>query len=175
MSKTKSLVVLSLCSAILVIAQVTLAVLPNIELVTLLCIIYTLFFRTKALAVIYVFVLVEGLLFGFGLWWINYLYVWTVLWGVVMLLSRMQSMIGYATVAGLFGLFFGMLTAIPYLFIGGLNMALSYWVNGIAFDITHAIGNVIVTILLYKPLWLVFKRAFGVPKSQVEIVEINEV
>ena len=35
---------------------------------------------------IYGFVLIQGLFSGFALWWIPYLYLWTVLWGAAMLL-----------------------------------------------------------------------------------------
>ena len=87
-TKTKTLVEMALLTAVLVLAQVSLAALPNIELVSFLCIVYTRFYRSKALAIIYLFVLVEGLLFGFGIWWLTYLYIWTILWGVTMLFHK---------------------------------------------------------------------------------------
>mgnify|MGYP001090424746 CR=1 FL=1 len=75
----KELVALALLTALLFVAQVALAFLPNIELVSLLIIVYTLAFRHKVLYVIYAFAVLEGLLYGFTMWWITYLYVWTVL------------------------------------------------------------------------------------------------
>ncbi len=148
---------MSLCSALMVIAQVALAFIPNVELVSLLCIIYTKFFGKKTPIIIYTFVLIEGCIFGFGIWWINYLYVWTILWAISMCFRNMDSLIGWATISGFFGLFFGMLTAIPYLFIGGWSMAFSYWVSGIAFDIPHCIGNILCVVVLYKPLIYLFQ------------------
>ena len=65
--------------------------LPNVELVSTLTMVYTLVYRRQALIPIYVFVLMEGVLWGFGTWWIPYLYLWTVLWGVTMLLPRRRT------------------------------------------------------------------------------------
>lgn len=159
LTKIQMLVIMAFCSAILVIVQVALAVIPNVELVSLLCIIYTLYFRKKAVIIIYVFVAVEGIIFGFGIWWISYLYVWTILWLVTMLVSKhVKSVFVWAVISGFYGLFFGLLTAVPYLFMGGITTAFSYWVNGIAFDIAHCIGNVITAILLFRPLSFVFSR-----------------
>lgn len=74
--KTREIVTMGILSAVLLAAQVSLGFLPNIEIVTLLIIVYTLVLRKKVFFVIYVFVLLEGLIYGFGLWWLNYLYVW---------------------------------------------------------------------------------------------------
>ncbi len=163
LSKTQTLVTLALCSALLVIAQVSLAVIPNVELVSLLCIVYTLFFRKKALAIIYVFVMVEGVIFGFGIWWFNYLYIWTILWAVTMLAKNLNSSFAWAIISAFYGLFFGMLTAIPYFFMGGLPTAFSYWVSGLVFDIAHCIGNFVVALVLFKPLCFAFSKIYGSP------------
>lgn len=168
LTQVQGLVIMAFCSAILVIAQVGLAVIPNVELVSLLCIIYTLYFRKKAIVIIYVFVAVEGIIFGFGLWWFSYLYVWTILWAITMIVSKWtKSFVAWAIISGFFGLFFGMLTAIPYLFMGGIAMAFTYWVNGIAFDIAHCVGNVVTAVLLFKPLCFVFTRLLGSPWEKV--------
>ncbi len=161
-SKTRELVLLSLLAAILVLAQVSLAVIPNVELVSLLCIIYTLFFKKKALFIIYTFVVVEGFLFGFGIWWFTYLYIWTILWALTMLTANMQSAVWFAILSGFFGLLFGAFTAIPYLFIGGPTHMFSYWVSGLVFDVTHCIGNVVTALLLFRPLSILMERLLGV-------------
>ena len=66
--KTREIVTMGILSAILLAAQVSLGFLPNIELVTLLLIVYTLVLKKKVFFVIYVFVLLEGMIYGFGLW-----------------------------------------------------------------------------------------------------------
>ena len=55
----RELVFLALCTAVLFVSQVALAFLPNIELVSLLVIVYTHAFRRKVLYIIYAFTLLE--------------------------------------------------------------------------------------------------------------------
>ena len=156
-TSTKELVSLALIAAAMVIGQVVFAVLPNVEVVSLIVILTTLRFRAKALFPIYVFVLLEGLLYGFGIWWMSYLYVWTVLWAITMLFSDSEDPLLFALIAALFGLMFGALTAIPYLF-GGIGMAITYFVRGVSFDLVHCVANFAVVLALFKPLYAVFKR-----------------
>ena len=145
-------------SAILVAVQVALSFLPNIELVSLLIIIYTLVFGKKALYIIYVFVAVEGMIYGIGLWWINYLYIWTILFVITILLRKQHSSYIWAIISGFYGLIFGALCAIPNLFISGIGSATSYWIAGIPYDIMHAVGNFAVALLLFHPLYQVLDR-----------------
>lgn len=67
--KTKELVRDAFLAAILLVLQVSLSWLPNVELVSLLLILYTLVFRRHVWFILYVFVILEGLIYGFGLWW----------------------------------------------------------------------------------------------------------
>lgn len=154
----KELVLVSLLSAVLLISQVALAFLPNIEVVSLLLILYTLFFKKKTLYIIYIFALLEGLIYGFGIWWMMYLYVWTILWGIATLLKKENSPVIWAFVSGFFGLFFGTLCSVPYFFIGGVHMGLSWIVSGLFMDVLHGIGNFIVTLVLFQPLYSVFQK-----------------
>ncbi|MFB0920018.1 MAG: hypothetical protein QMB62_03920 [Oscillospiraceae bacterium] len=148
----RELIELSLMSALIVGTQLAMAALPNINLVSVLIIITVIVYGAKAFYSVAVFVLLEGLIYGFGLWFINYLYVWAVLAAIALIFRKNQIALIWAVIAGLFGLSFGLLCAIPYLFIGGRAMALSYWVSGIPFDITHCISNFILTLLLINPL-----------------------
>ncbi len=152
-SKTKDIVIVGIMSALLLTVQVALSFLPNIELVSLLIIISTIVFGWKTLSIIYIFVFAEGLIFGFGSWWICYLYVWTVLMLITMIFRKNRSSFFWAVVAGAFGLGFGALCSIPYIFIGGFPMALAGFINGIPFDVTHCIANYIITLVLFKPLY----------------------
>ena len=152
MMKIYDMVVQALLGAILLVVQVALAPLPNIELVSILILVYTLTFGLKALASIYVFVIIEGLIYGFGIWWIHYLYIWTILWAAVMLLKPMGSWIFWTLLLGIYGFCFGALCAIPYLFVGGPGAALAYWISGIPYDIFHCLGNVVAGAVLFKPL-----------------------
>lgn len=151
--KAKHLAVTSLLAAILLAGQVALSGLPNIEPVSLLLILYTLCFGVRiALGAAGVFVVLEGILYGFGIWWFSWLYIWPLLILISYLCRRNTSVILWCVISGAFGLGFGALCAIPSLLIGGPMAALSYWINGIPFDLAHCVGNVLAMALLYKPL-----------------------
>lgn len=156
--KIRELTILALFAALMVALQVAMSFLANIEPVTLLIILMTVHMGWKALFSVGVFVLLEGLIYGFGIWWFNYLYVWAILVCVVMALRRHASPLLWAIVAGIYGLLFGTLCSIPYFVTGGWAAGVSYIIAGIPYDIPHCIGNVVMLALLYQPLDKVLSR-----------------
>ena len=146
------LAVYALLAALLYGSQVALAALPNIEVVSVMIAVYTRVYKKRALIVVYLFVLLELITYGLGLWSINYLYTWAVLWLVAMGMRKVESPILHALALACFGLLFGLLCAVPYLFIGGAGLFASYFVSGIPFDLLHCAGNLCTGLLLYKPL-----------------------
>lgn len=148
----QELTVLSLLGAIPYAGQVAMAALPNIEPVSTLFLVYTLVLGNKALFPIYIFVLLEGFTYGFGLWWLCYLYIWAILYLIVRLLRKNDSTLFWAVISGAYGLAFGALCAIVYLVTGGPGAALSWWLAGIPYDVIHCAGNFAVTLVLYRPL-----------------------
>ncbi len=156
---TYELVLFALLAALTFALQVAMAQLPNIEPVSLLLMVFTRVFGLKALLIAYVFVLLEVLLYGLSLWTINYLYVWAVLCVVVYALRALDSPVLWAVISGAFGLLFGLLCAIPYLFVGGPGLAASYFISGIPFDLVHCAGNFVLALLLGGPLVKLTRRA----------------
>ena len=155
----RRLALLGILTAVLLGSQVALAALPNVEIVSLLVILYSLLLGRQALLIIYGFVLLEGFLYGFGLWWVSYLYVWTLLAGIALSLRRSEApALFWAIVSGFFGLGFGALCALPYLVTGGIAAAVSYWVAGLGFDLIHCAGNFLGCLLLFRPLRRLLER-----------------
>lgn len=150
--KATYLATMGVLSAILLVGQLGMAFLPNIEPVTFLIIIYTLVYRKRVFAIIYTFVILEGLIFGFGIWWVSYLYIWSILAVLTLLLQKIDSAVLWAVIAGAFGLLFGALCSIPYLISGGIGAAFAYWSAGIPYDILHCAGNFTITLVLYHPV-----------------------
>lgn len=150
---TKELVSMALLSAILIIGQVGLSYMPNIEVISLLVYIYAQIYNRKVFLIIYVFVLIEGCIYGFGLWWFGYLYIWSIL-AIVVLINRKKrtSIAMTGIILGAYGLAFGFLYSLPYFFAGGFAAGFSYWVSGIPFDLLHCVGNIAVSLVLYRPL-----------------------
>ncbi len=156
--KTKNMVTVGILVAALEAVKFSLSAIPGVELVSLFIILYTINFRKLILYVIYTFVLLEGLMYGFGIWWVMYLYIWTLLAGAAYLCRKNRSVILWGMIAGVYGMLFGALCAIPYLFTSGFQAAIAYWVAGIPYDIAHGIANFFVTLLLFSPLNQVLKK-----------------
>ena len=133
-------------------AKVVMAPLPNIEPVSLLVMVFVVTFGKKALFPIYVYVLLEYALFGFGLWSAAYLYVWALLALVAWVFRKMDFPLGWAVLSGAFGLLFGALCAPVCLLTGGPAFALSWWLSGIPFDFAHCAGNFFLALVLFRPL-----------------------
>lgn len=149
---------MGLMTALLFMGQVFLAVFPNIEVVSLLIILYTRFLGKKVYFIIYAFVLLEGFFYGFGIWWFSYLYIWSILAGIAGFFHKNDSILFWSILSGFYGLAFGALCAIPYLIAGGLAAGVSYWISGLMFDITHCIGNFFLCLVLFHPLSLLMER-----------------
>ena len=109
------LVLSGLMGALLVVSKQAMSGLPNIEPVTLLIILFALELPRETPGAITVFLVLQGVLYGFGLWWAMYLYVWYLLAFLTRLLRRMDHALGWAVFSGLYGLCFGGLCAAVYL------------------------------------------------------------
>ena len=133
-------------------AKVAMMALPNIEPTSLMVMLFAVTFGRKALYPIYVYVLLEFILYGLNLWSVNYLYVWLILAAGAWLMRGMTHPLGWALLSGVFGLLFGALCAPVYLFVGGPAYALSWWISGIPFDLLHCGGNFVIALVLFVPM-----------------------
>ena len=155
----RELCILSLMAALIFGTKVALASIPNINLNAVLIILTVVFFGWKALYTVYVYVLLEGLVFGFSVWWVGYLYVWAVLVVVAMLFRKNDSALLWAVIAGVFGLCFGLMMYVEWFAInGGWKGFFAMWVAGIPYDLTHCVGNFVFTLVLYRPLHTVMEK-----------------
>ncbi len=128
--------------------------LPNIHLIGMFIMTFTIVYRKKALVPIYVFVMLAGLFSGFSVWWLPYTYIWTVLWGITMLLPRSlprkAQYIVYPLVCALHGLAYGALYA-PVQALAyhmGFKAMLAWVAAGFTFDMLHAAGNLALGLLV---------------------------
>ena len=159
--KVREVAVFGVLGGLLFASKLAMEILPNIHLIGVFTVVITVVYRWKALYPLYIFVVMLGLYYGFNMWWIPYLYIWPLLVCTVMLLQKNDSRLFWATAAGIFGLCFGALCAIPYFFIGGWPAAFSYWLSGIPFDIAHCAGNFAVTFALLPGLMRAMGAACG--------------
>ena len=84
----KEIAVFGMLGGVMYVSKMLMELLPNVHLLGVFIIAFTVVYRQKALYIIYTYVFLNGIFSGFAAWWIPYLYVWTVLWGAVMLLPR---------------------------------------------------------------------------------------
>ena len=151
----RHLLIFAMLGTIQFVSKQALEFLPNVELVSTLTMVYTLVYRKRGLIPVLVFILMEGLLWGFSVWWFPYLYLWPILWAVTMALPKLMpvwlQVPVYCLVCGLFGLAYGTLYA-PYqslVFLGGdLKKTLAWIAAGFPWDVTHAIGNLALGTLI---------------------------
>ena len=156
---TRELCLLSLLGALMFVTQLLMSGLANVHIIAPLIIVCCAVFAWKAMYAVLLFVLLEVLVWGLGLWVISYIYMWPLLALVAILMHKNESALVWAVLAAAHGLLFGAGCAIPYLFIGGFEMAFSYWVSGIPFDLVHCAGNFVLTLILYRPLKNVMFKA----------------
>ena len=156
-------VIFAMLGAIMFCSKLVMELLPNIHLIGTLTMIYTLVYRKKALYPIYIFVILTGLYGGFGLWWAPYLYIWTILWGVTMLLPKnLDNKLGafiYPLVCSLHGLIYGILYAPAQALMFGLDFdgMIAWIIAGFPFDLLHAGGNLVAGLLII-PLSKLLKK-----------------
>lgn len=142
------------------VSKVIMDVLPNIHLIGVLTMIYTVAFRVKAMIPLYVFIFLNALyalLFSgpFGwMWCLPYLYIWTILWGVTMLLpKRMPKKLKYVLyplVCCLHGLAFGTLYAPAQALMFGFTkeQTIAWIISGLPWDLLHGVSNFCVGFLI---------------------------
>lgn len=144
---------------------------PNIHLLGVFTIALTVVYRKKALYPIYIYVLLNGLLAGFSLWWYPHLYQWTVLWAVVMLLPRKlpskAAPIVYMVICSLHGFLYGVLY-VPFQALAfGLNLKgmVSWIIAGLPFDMIHGVSNFFCGILIVPLIRAIMLAERGVGKE----------
>lgn len=156
----QDIALIGVMTAVIEVSKLAMSFLPNVELVTFWIVMFTLFFGPKVIYSILVFILIEISIYGVHVWVIMYLYIWPLLALIAYLLRKKNSVWFYSILSGFFGLCFGAICSVPYIFIGavdgglgsGLIMAFNWWIAGIPFDILHGIANFAIMLVLYTPV-----------------------
>lgn len=149
--------------SLMFVSKILMEIAPNIHLLGMFCMSFTIVYRSKALIPIYVYVFLNGLYAGFDVWWIPYLYIWAVLWGVTMLLPKDMSpkvaKVVYPIVCCLHGAFFGVLYAPAQAIVFGYTWEkmLMWIIAGLPFDFLHAAGDLAAGLLVFPMSQLLFK------------------
>lgn len=156
----RDIVLISILSASVTAGKLVLSFIPNVEIVTLLFIVYTVVFGTrKSLFISLVFSTTEILIYGFSTWLIGYYIIWPLLILAVSLLKRkLRSEYVYASIGAFFGYSFGFFFALFESLFYGLAYGWTYWLRGIPFDLMHGTSNFIIIVILFKPMVKLLER-----------------
>ena len=152
--RTREMAVFAMLGSVMYASKIIMEAAPNIHLLGVFTIAFTVVYRQKALYPIYIYVILNGLFCGFATWWIPYLYLWTVLWGTVMLLPRNMPgkirPIVYMAVCAAHGFLYGTLYAPAQAALFGLDLPKTIaWISaGLPYDFIHGVSNFFCGILI---------------------------
>ncbi len=150
----REIVMFAMFGPLMFCSKIIMEALPNVHLLGMFTMVFTLVFRKKALIPIYLYVFINGLYAGFNVWWVPYLYIWTVLWGITMLLPkkmpRKAQCVVYPLVCALHGFAFGTLYAPAHAIMYGFDFKqMLVWITaGLPFDAIHGVSNFCAGLLV---------------------------
>ena len=151
---TKEITVFAMLGALMYASKVIMELAPNIHLLGVFTVAFTVVYRKKALYPIYIYVLLNGMFCGFATWWIPYLYLWTILWGAVMLLpknmpAKIKPLV-YMLLCSAHGFLFGTLYAPAQAILYGLDLKgmIAWIIAGLPRDFIHGVSNFFCGILI---------------------------
>ncbi len=169
LSVTKRLVLIGMLSASITSGKLALAIVPNVEIVTLLIMAYTIVFGLRiSLPTTLIFVTTEMLIYGVNTWVLSYYIHWcmiAVVTAIVYAVFKDKSYIPYIITATLLTAMFGVLSS----FFDTIFYANSSWsyfwssftimyLRGVSFYVTHIVSNTIVVAIGLFPLVSVMKK-----------------
>ena len=159
----REIVLFGLLGALMYAAKIALEFLPNIHLVGVFIVALTVVYRKKALYPLYTFVLITGLMNGFALWWLPYLYIWIPLFGAALLIpsnlpNRFRPPV-YMLINAAHGFLYGTLYAPAQALLFGMDFdgTIAWILAGLPWDMIHGIGNLFCGILI-APLILLLRQ-----------------
>ncbi|NBJ99417.1 hypothetical protein D5282_19465 [bacterium 1xD8-48] len=151
---TREITVFAMLGAIMYASKMIMEVIPNVHLLGVFTIAFTVVYRKKALYPIYTYVILNGIFSGFATWWVPYLYLWTILWGAVMLLPKEMPAklcpVVYMGVCAMHGFLFGVFYAPAQAILYGMSFKgmLAWIAAGLPWDFLHGVSNFFCGILI---------------------------
>ena len=151
---TREITVFEMLGAVMYASKMIMEVIPNVHLLGVFTIAFTVVYRKKALYPIYTYVILNGIFSGFATWWVPYLYLWTILWGAVMLLPKEMPAklcpVVYMGVCAMHGFLFGVFYAPAQAILYGMSLKgmLAWIAAGLPWDFLHGVSNFFCGILI---------------------------
>ncbi len=157
------LTIFAMLGALMYCSKIIMEWAPNVHLLGMFIMVFTVVYRKKALIPIYIFVFMIGLFNGFSIWWIPYIYIWTVLWGMTMLLPKKMptavKAVVYPLVCALHGFAYGTLYAPAQALMFGFNFeqTIAWIISGLPWDVIHGVSNFAAGLMILPLVGLLNK------------------
>lgn len=156
----KRIALIAVFSAMLTGAKFALSWIPNVEIVTLLLVVFAYSYGIKyAMPVAVVFSLTDILIYGFGYWVLSYIIHWNALVLAICILKNkgVKSEYIYALAVCIMTFLFGFSSSFIDVSLSGgfINFGsrfLTYYIAGAVFYIVHIACNTVFVLILFKPL-----------------------
>lgn len=158
--KVRETAVFGVLGALMFASKIVMEAFPNVHLLAMFTVAFTVVYRRKALYPIYVYVILCGLYAGFNAWWVPHLYLWTLLWGAAMLLPKKMPPwlcpVVYAALCGLHGILYGVLYAPAQALMFGytFEQTVAWIAAGFPWDVVHGLGNLGLGLLVVPVITL---------------------
>lgn len=159
----RKLTLIGVLTAVCVVSRIIKIPLPNVQPVTDILMITTLFLGISyGLPLAILTMIVSNLILGFGIWTIPQIFAYFMVILTIFLLQKVLPLKKYFSLqfllSGLLGLEYGFFVSLGMAIWGGLAAFWAYYLNGVLFDIYHALGNFCFYPLLYPPLRLLIAK-----------------
>lgn len=156
----KKITTLSMLVSLAVIGRIYFTFIPNVQPVTAIIIITSAIIGIRAgITVASLTIVVSNLYIGFGIWTIPQVITFSIIALISGVIGKFfdYKSITWLSVFGLIsGYLFGFIMSLYNYIIFGVFWG--YYLAGITFDTNHAIGNLFMVLILYKPLKKTFEK-----------------
>lgn len=154
-------------AALLTSLKLALSFIPNVEIVTLLILVYAAVFGAMyTLPAVLIFCCVEIAIYGVASWVLLYFIYWPLLaFGACIILKKRKTWKA-AVYAALMSAFFGLLSACCDTLVTAAGFSdvdlgdyfVAYYIRGLYFDLVHCVSNFAIAAVLFSPLCLAAER-----------------
>ena len=145
----------------------------GLELVTFLVVTYGIYFQFKYnLLLVIAFNFFVALIYGFGVWWLAYWYIWPFELLLVAFLTRfmIKSPSLTAIIVGLFGFSIWIFYFPLHWLVLGYNGAVGFVFPGIIVNLVEGSFNFIVCIILFIPIRKLFLTMFRLYEHRFKLI-----
>ena len=151
---------LSMLASIAVIGRIYMTFIPNVQpMTTLIIITAVLMGRTNGVILATISIIISNLYLGFGTWTFPQIISFSLIALIAGCFYRFKDKKYFiyilAVIGGFAGYFHGFIMSIfDYIIFGNFW---AYYLAGIPFDTYHAVGNIVITLILFQPIKLIFE------------------